>query len=208
MMISRASSAGARQNRYDVLAERYEKVQTDPMHGDERMRALLTVCLIFSALVMEARADEQTQILAESGNWGALAHSVSMTAPPDICLAVNPVSGLAFRSDEHKIELRVADKSWSLPAGIAGSMEISIGGWEDKLDIGWNTNDMIAARIPPEVIVSMFASMDKSTSMSIKIGNEKIRKISLSGSTKATNAFRTCAGIPSNSDIPGGNPFK
>jgi hypothetical protein len=50
--------------------------------------------------------------------------------------------------------------------------------------------------------------MGKSASMAATIGKAKPKTSSLSGSTKVTNAFRTCAGIHSNAASPGSNPFQ
>ncbi len=50
--------------------------------------------------------------------------------------------------------------------------------------------------------------MDNSAIMTVTVGKAKPLAVSLVGSTRVTNAFRTCAGINSNAKTPGGNPFE
>ena len=155
-----------------------------------------------------ARADEQLTPLAINGDWAALAHEPSVIAPPDVCLVVNAVSGVALRADANGIQLRVMNNKWSLPAGVTGAIVISVGGWSHSFEIDDNTDTMVNAEVPQDVIGPMFDAMDKSSSMSVEAGKAKPLPVSLSGSTRATNAFRTCAGIKGNVASPGSNPFQ
>ena len=50
--------------------------------------------------------------------------------------------------------------------------------------------------------------MDAASAMIVTVGKAKPVTVSLIGSTKATNAFRTCAGINGNPKAPGSNPFE
>ncbi len=52
----------------------------------------------------------------------------------------------------------------------------------------------------------MFQAMDKAATMTLTVGKVK-RVVSLSGSTKSTNAFRTCAGFKGAPATSGSNPF-
>ncbi|HEY4041387.1 MAG TPA: hypothetical protein VGM32_06020 [Rhodopila sp.] len=130
-----------------------------------------------------------------------------MTARPDVCLAINS-HGIAFRSNEDGVQLRVIDHRWSLPSGVTGSVTVGVGGWSQSFDIDDNTSEMVNAETPQDDLAEMFSRMDKATSMTIAVGKAKPLQVSLVGSTKATTAFRTCAGVTSNSASPESNPFK
>jgi hypothetical protein len=153
-------------------------------------------------------ADEEMIPLAESGEWVAVAHHVSMTAPPDVCIAMNLARGTAFRADENGVQFRVQDQKWSLPSDVQGNISVTIGSWKQSFDIDSNTSVMVSSEVSSDIALEMFSEMDKSSSMSVTVWKEKPNIVSLTGSTKATNAFRTCAGIKSNAESPGSNPFK
>ncbi len=174
------------------------------------MHRIVFVGVCTAALLNAApiHADEQMHLLAHSGDWGALAHSPSMTATPDVCLAVNPVRGVAFRADGSDVEIRLSDKSWSLPVNVVGSISISVGTWKKSFEIDDNTANTVVVALPPDDIGPLFAAMDKAPIMTIAVGKARPMNVSLSGSAVATNAFRTCARIDSNAETPGGNPFK
>ena len=145
--------------------------------------------------------------LAVSGDWVAFAHRKSMVAAPDVCMALNEVQNVAFRASSEAIEFRVSDQKWSLPAHIDGTILVKVGDWTTSLGIIFNTDSMVSAIVDREVLLAMFAGMDKSSVMSITVGNSKPRSVSLIGSSKATNAFRTCVGLHSNDKKAGENPF-
>ncbi len=147
-------------------------------------------------------------VLAQSGNWVAMAHRVSVTAAPDVCIVFPLEANVAFRADDDGVDFRVTDKSWSLPANTTGSIIVSAGDWKTELAIAENTATTIDAPLSASGALAFFAAMDKSASMTVTVGKAKPFAVSLTGSTRATNAFRTCAGIHSNSETPGGNPFK
>ena len=153
-----------------------------------------------------ARAEEQMVPLVVSGEWATLAHRPSMLAPPDTCLVVS-ARGFLIRADEMTLELRMINKSWSLPPDVHGTIKVSVGNWTKTLAVAHNTTNMLGALLMPYDILPMFEAMDKAASMTVTVGNVAPIIISLAGSTKATNAFRTCAGIKSNAKTPGSNPF-
>ena len=165
----------------------------------------LVATLGFAGLAM---ADEQMTPLAVSGNWVALAHQPSMIGPADVCLVAEATGGVALRASGGGIQLRIVNEKWSLPANVKGDIAMSVGNWKTTFEIDDNTNDMINAEVPPEIVDPMFAAMDKAASMSLAVGNAKPLLVSLSGSTRATNAFRTCAGLKGNVTSPGSNPFQ
>lgn len=173
-------------------------------------RAILAtaVASLSFAVAHCAWADEQMVPLAVSGDWIALAHRESMIARPDVCAVINGQSGLAFRSDADGTQIRITDEHWTLPVNVEGSIAVSVGDWKTSFDIDDNTDTMVNAEVPADVVLPMFAAMDKAASMSITVGKAKPFPVSLAGSTRATNAFRTCAGIEGSPTTPGSNPFK
>jgi len=172
-----------------------------------KLAAVMAVSLGCSAVVA-AWADEQLRPLAASGAWVAMAHQSSMTAAPDVCMAVNTNANVGLRADSDGVEFRIADNKWSLPAHVSGSIAITIGTWNTNVEIDANTDQSVEAIMPEDVLLAMFVAMDKATTMSVVVGKSKSRIVSLVGSSKATNAFRTCAGIHSSNEAAGENPFK
>jgi uncharacterized membrane protein len=170
--------------------------------------AATLVGITFLAGSCPANADEQLRPLAFGGEWVAVAHSESMVAHPDVCAVANQTSGIVIRAGSDGIQFRATNEKWSLPPDVHGAIAVAVGAWAASLDIEANTDTMIAAEIASDVAAPMFAAMDKAASMSVTVGKAKPFQVSLKGSTKATNAFRTCAGISGNSNSPGSNPFE
>jgi len=154
-----------------------------------------------------ASADEVMVPLAQGGEWITSAHRASLTARPDMCLTADFESGIAIRADGHGIQIRIINSRWSLPAGVIGDVAISVGGWKETFKIDDNTDTMINSEIDEDDALAMFAAMDANASMSVTVGKAKPFPVSLVGSTKATNAFRTCAGLKGANQAPGVNPF-
>jgi hypothetical protein len=174
------------------------------MRGIVGAAALAAVVCLFHP---PALADEQIRPLAISGDWAAAAHAASMTAPPDVCLATNIASGFTVRSDEDGLQIRVTNRSWSLPANVTGIVEVDVGNFHKTFEIDDNTDNMVNAELPHDDAIALFSAMDNASSMSVTAGSGKPTTISLAGSTKATNAFRTCAGLNSAGSGGGSNPF-
>lgn len=193
-----------------VVLDTYRTETVIISHGRMNMRPLFLfgACITAMLITSSVRADEQIRIIAQSGEWGALVHLPSMTAAPDVCLAVNPTHGVAIRADGEDIEFRLTNKSWSLPAGVTGSIGLSVGSWEASLEINNNNSNTVTAVLPPDDVGPMFAAMDKSPLMSVTVGKAKPLNVSLVESAVAINAFRTCAGIHGNAKAPGSNPFE
>jgi hypothetical protein len=164
--------------------------------------------LIVCSCPLMAIADEQMVPLAQSGEWVAMAHKVSITARPDVCVAFNLRAGIALRGDGDTVEFRVIDKNWSLPASVTGDVLIAVGGWNLTLAINDNTEDSISSEMKPADIVALLTNMDKAATMAVTVGKAKPISVSLTGSSKVANAFRTCAGIEDGSTKGGENPFK
>ena len=122
----------------------------------------------------------------------------------------NPDTGrdLLFRMDSDHVEIRLSDSHWSLPSGVSGDIAVNIGPIAKAFHIAANPRIMVAAPIPSSEVTMIFDAMDKASSMLVKVGNEAPYAVSLAGSTRVTNAFRTCAGISGNAPGGGANPFK
>jgi hypothetical protein len=169
----------------------------------------LSACAI-AVLTLPAAADEQMKLLATSGRWVAAAHSTSMTAAPDVCVVVTTLptgEQFAIRADVASTEVRLIDEDWSLPAGVTGSLKIDVGAYHHEFNISGNTSAIVSAAAEKDELLLLFAATDKAGSMSVTAGSAKPLVVSLAGSTKATNAFRTCAGIRSSGSGGGSNPF-
>lgn len=173
-----------------------------------KCRKSYIVALLMLTFSLSGKSDETITPLAEDGDWVASAHHASITAPPDVCLAMDLSAGIFFRASDDGIELRVADPSWSLPVDVQGTIVVKINQWEHSFDIGANTSNMVSAPMTPDLLTGLFAEMDKASDMSVVIGKAPPFSVSLSGSTKVTNAFLTCAGIKSGSVSAGSNPFQ
>ncbi len=102
----------------------------------------------------------------------------------------------------------MSNSAWSLPTDVAGMVALNIKDKQFELLIGGNTDSSISAEVPDETALEMLALMDKSKVMTIVVGKAKPMNISLSGSSRALNAFRTCAHIRGNNEEAGSNPFK
>ena len=170
-----------------------------------KLSSLALMAVFVSASAM---ADESMRPIARSGDWIAFAHSETMIAKPDVCVAASMPSGVALRSGEDEIQLRVVDQKWSLPTGVSGSVTISVGVWSKSIDIDDNTDTTISVVLPPDIYAPMFEAMDKASTMLVTVGKAKPINVSLAGSTKVTNAFRTCAGISGGAKSGGANPFE
>ena len=114
-----------------------------------------------------------------------------MIAHADVCAVINTPTGFALRAGDDGVQLRIMNATWSLPAGVEGSVLISVGDWKTTLDIDDNTNNMVSAEMSNDETTQLFTAMDKATSMSVAVGKAKPFTVSLSGSTKATNAVLT-----------------
>jgi hypothetical protein len=170
---------------------------------------LLASAAVLCILSASAYADERMVPLAQSGDWIAVAHHESLTARPDMCIAMNATTPrVVFRADTNGVQFRVSNNSWSLPAGVTGEVVVTVGDWSNTFEIDDNTDTMINAEAAQDVVAAMFAAMDKASAMTVTVGKAKPFSVSLAGSTKTTNAFRTCAGIKGNAPGGGDNPFK
>jgi hypothetical protein len=151
-----------------------------------RNSILLMMALSLIAMPSLTQADEQIAPLAISGNWVAAAHRASMTAPTDVCIVENVASCAYLRADADHVELRVENQNWALLTAVQGEISLSISQWKTLLDIGANSNTMVAAIVSSDIIVPMFAAMDNAFVMAATVGKAKPVIVSLAGSTRAT----------------------
>jgi hypothetical protein len=113
-----------------------------------------------------------------------------------------------LRADADSVELRVLSEKWSPPTDVHGTITVLVGAWTITRDITDNTSAMVGTIMGDDDLIAMFAAMDKAGAMAVTVGKAPPMTISLAGSTKVTDAFRTCANIKSNSKTPGSNPFE
>ena len=172
-----------------------------------RSFGILGLALAVSCAI-PALADEQLIPLAQSGSWAAVEHRPSMTDPPDVCLASVINGAMALRSDGTTVELRSGNDSWSLPDGVQGSISFTVNGNTYSFDIVSNTDTMVSADVDADKVQPILDDMAKASSLTLTIGKAKPISVSLSGSSKALNAFRTCAGIGRGAAGGGTNPFQ
>jgi hypothetical protein len=131
-----------------------------------------------------------------------------MTDPPDICAASVINGAMMLRSDGTTVELRSSNDSWSLPDGVQGSISFTVSGNTYSFDIVSNTDTMVSADVDADKVQPILDDMAKASSLALTIGKAKPVSVSLSGSSKALNAFRTCAGIGGGAAGGGSNPFQ
>lgn len=174
------------------------------------MRLLIAwaTCLATILYALPAMAQDQMTPLAAQGDWMAMSHSDSFTDPPDVCIAIS-LDGFGLRTDDTDNEVRYSDKSWSLPAGVTGTLAIKVNGKTYNLDITSNTDSMVAAEILTDQLQALVGEMNKASSMSVIAGTAAPATISLDGSNTVVAAYLTCANIspPSGETPAGANPF-
>lgn len=160
------------------------------------------------ATAAPARADEQMIPLAMSGTWMAVAHKASLVAPPDICVVTDVATGFVLWTNGEEVQLRFVDQKWSLPSYVVGQITVSIADWTAAFDITNNSGTMVIALLDENQRSALLQNMNKGRSMSIKIGKAAPVRVSLEGSRKVTNAWRTCAGLEGGDGTTESNPFK
>jgi hypothetical protein len=171
-----------------------------------RIPIILGLALAVS-LAAPAWADEQIIPLAQSGSWIAFEHRPSMMESPDACAASAMSGAMALRSDGTTVEIRSGNKTWSLPADVQGSISFTVNGDTYSFAIVSNTDTMVSADVDADKVQPILDDMAKASTLALTIGKAKPVSVSLSGSSKALNAFRTCAGIGGGAADGGANPF-
>jgi hypothetical protein len=172
------------------------------------VRIVFAITLIFAIGILKAGADEQMVPLAASGDWVAVAHHDSITDPPDVCLAMAPSYNFALRTDENDNELRYGNDSWSLPAGVTGSLIVSVNAHTYTYAITANTNTDVSAVLSNGDLQTLVADMNVAASMTVKAGSSPPSTIPLDGSKTVVTAYLTCADINQPGSTGGVNPFQ
>ena len=168
----------------------------------------VAIAAMLSCAAGIVRADEQVVPLAINGDWAAAEYRPSMITPPDVCLLTSGTGHIALRADSDAVQFRVVNDNWALPAHVSGDIAVTVGNWTTTLTIDDSTDTMVNAEIDKDVVVPMLNAMDKANSMSVTVGKAKSFQVSLAGSMRAANAFRTCARIPGATNASGANPFE
>ena len=136
--------------------------------------------------------DYRPSIDEESGDWLAVSfHDGPSTI---VCAAGREDHKLAFRADKSDLEIRSEDASWSLPATAEGDMTLTAGTFSSTFHVRAMDAQTLTVIVGVDAIVPLFDAMDKASSLSMRFGDKRASKISLTGSTKIINSFRTCAG--------------
>jgi hypothetical protein len=170
---------------------------------------LLVASAFLVSGIVTANAEEETHIITSSGEWAAMSHSPSQLAPADTCMAVTIAGNSVFmlRIDEETKEIRVVNKKWTLPSGVTGSFNVTIGSYHKSFDIEHNTDVMVTTEVDSDGLVEFINAMDKGSTITVSAGKSAPMAFTLSGSTRVTNALKVCAGIHEASK-PGANPFE
>lgn len=161
-----------------------------------------------ASLIRHASAEEVLRIAATAGDWAMMTHQPSTISRVDMCMMVNQSAGVLLRADADRTEVRVFNRTWSLPAHVEGTIRAKVGALDRSYDIDDNTDQLISAPMDRSEIKELLDAMDQASSMTVFVGKAPPISVSLSGSTKVANAFRTCAQINGNSATPGSNPFR
>lgn len=166
------------------------------------------VIVVIAAYFAPAAAQERIVPIVASGEWVAEMYQPSMTAPPTKCFVYNGVSGFILRADDGLFEMRVSDRRWSLPFRVSGAIVVKVGNFTLNEQIFANTSNTVSVVLDDADLLRLLSEMDKAGAMTVTVGNAGPFQVSLAGSTRATNAFRTCARLPGADAGPGSNPFR
>lgn len=164
---------------------------------------LLTLGLVTVIACGTARSDEQATPQTVSGDWHAIAYSLSTSAPPSMCEAMNVAAGFGFRRDTLGLRIYMVDKRWSLPPNVEGRIDVAIGRYQQVFFITENDATSVSAIVQAARLNELFSVMDNSDIMIVTAGNAKPISMSLVGSSRVTHAFRTCTGISDSKQVPG-----
>lgn len=137
----------------------------------------------------------------ESGNWSALHHSPDQGVHTDICLAMSSGGALVFRGDANDLEIRSGNAQWSMSAGQQGEMNITIGNYSHDFKMTAAGASMLAVVVTPDEMKPLLDAMDSAGQAVIKYGQKTTRVVSLLGSTKVLNQFRSCVATSGFADL-------
>lgn len=147
---------------------------------------------IFSIFPACAQSNE-SQISEVSGNWVALRHTPDGGITSDVCVAASDDGKMAFRADANSIEFRSTDKKWNMSIGQSGDVTVSAGGVSKTFSMVASDNVTLDVAISADDAKALFAGFDSASVATIRYGEKTTKKVSLLGSTKVINAFKSCA---------------
>ncbi|GBR31791.1 hypothetical protein AA11826_0843 [Komagataeibacter oboediens DSM 11826] len=175
----------------------------------------LGVAALIGSLLFPAASFAQDLAIipdVEAGNWIALHHSPDQGVSTDICMAASADQGLLFRGDAHQLEIRTGNPQWSMTAGQRGEMTVTVGNYSHTFEMIAEGASMLTTIAQPDDMKALFDALDSASQATLKYGQKTTRIVSLYGSTKALNQFRSCVASNGFADLgnaAGGNasPF-
>lgn len=161
------------------------------------------VALTFGLLFPVLTVAQDLSVLpdVESGNWAAIHHSPDQGVHTDICLAMSEDQALVFRGDANDLEIRSSNPQWSMSAGQQGEVNITVGNYSHDFKMTAAGASLLVAIVPPDEMKLLFDAMDNAGQAVIRYGQKTTRAVSLLGSTKALNQFRSCVATNSFADL-------
>lgn len=178
-------------------------------YGERLMRVHALACLM-SFLAVPALANPDTEVSVVSGNWMSV-RSTDETGSR-ICIGASlPVLG--FRASPQGLEIRVTNDAWSMSADVNGDVLFKVGDVTKTISMSPVSGSTLTGLVQSADLAALLDAMDKAPVMRISVGKAKPIAVSLSGSTRAMNDFRTCSSVRGYGDlggkaVAGGNPFQ
>lgn len=160
-----------------------------------------------------AQSDDQTQVIAQQGDWTAASYTPTPTDPPSVCIAGSASTtsglGMGLRVDNQgDIDIRASNSSWSLPANASGNITVAVNGHTYSYPATAVSSTMIDASVTEAQLTSLVGDMETASTLQLKVGSSAPTAIPLDGSQVVLTAFMTCSGIQNPSQNTGGvNPF-
>ena len=146
-----------------------------------------------------ALGDDEPQMTAQSGDWAAISY-VDGTVT-DVCAATALGGKLLFRSDRSTVEIRSMNSQWSLGTDTTGVMTIKAGTYSHDFGMNAMNGTTLTSVVPPGDLSPLLDAFDKASTASINFGGKTTEVISLVGSTKVLNEWRTCTGANGFGDV-------
>ena len=150
-------------------------------------------------LAFSAFADDEPQITEQNGSWVAVSY-VDGTVT-DVCVASSLGGKLGFRSDKETVEIRSANPEWSLGTNTTGTMTITAGKYSQDFAMNALNGTTLTTVVPASDLIPLLDAFDTASSASITFGKKTKDIVSLSGSTKILNTWRTCTGANGFGDV-------
>ena len=149
-----------------------------------------------------AQADDRPEINVTSGAWmsGDLIDGVEV----DVCLAIGSQGKLAFRADKDTLEVRTSNENWSLAADSTGDMTVTAGSFSHTYSMHTMDSTHLTGVVEASDLTPLLDAMNKAPIATLTFNKKNATTVSLSGSTKALNDWRTCVGSHGFGNLGGG----